>query len=540
MEISVWRGSLLLISAVLCAPLLIVVSHLFIPEVSAWQHLRSTVLADYVANSLTLTLGVGIGTLLIGSVTAWCMTHYEFAARRILRWSLLLPLAMPAYIIAYTYTGMLDVAGPVQQLLREWFNVNYGDYYFPEIRSLPAAILLMSLVLYPYVYILARTAFSEQSQRMREVSSLHGRTSASHFWQVSLPLARPALFTGAALAMMEALADYGTVHYFGINTFTTGIFRSWYAMGNRNVATQLAAILCLFVLLVLVFEQHSRQKLRFYQQGAKQQSNQRDALVGWKSALVSFLCALPVILGFVIPVVQLLWWSASQYEQLWARDFVDLITTTFSLGILTAVLVVVIAIVFSYQQRWSASSLSRWQLRLLSLGYAIPGMVIAVGVLIMLGWGDAQLNHLSHTLTGDYVGLVLSGTAVALILAYCIRFLSIALQNTESGMMRISPAIDDAASTLGAGKFRLLAKIHTPLLRASVISAALLVFVDVLKELPATLVLRPFNVNTLAVRAYELASDERLIDAALPAITIVLVGLIPIVVLTKALDKGYS
>ena len=527
-----------MISAALLAPLLIVIGHLFIPDVEAWHHLIDTVLADYVLNSLVLTVGVALGALFIGTSTAWLMTQYEFWGRGPLRFLLLLPLAMPAYIIAYTYTGMLDVSGWVQLMLRESLGWQYGDYWFPDVRSMPFAIGLMALVLYPYVYMLARTAFSEQGVNLREVSLTMGLSKTQHFYRVSLPLARPALLTGAALAMMEALADYGTVQYFGINTFTTGIFRSWYAMGNRTAATQLAGVLCLFVLLVLVLEQHGRRQLKYYQKvNASSAQEQRIRLSGWRAGVTFLVCVTPVLLGFLIPLLQLIYWAINVFELAAIDDFISLALGSFSLAAVTALVVVTLAVLFSYQLRWHASFANRWQVRLLSLGYALPGMVIAVGALIMLGQLDQWLNHFTYAVSGNYIGLLLSGSLFALVFCYSIRFLSVALQNTEAGIARISPSIDDAAQTLGASRWRIFHRIHSPLLRTSVLTAGLLVFVDVLKELPATLVLRPFNFNTLAVRTYELASDERLFEAALPALTIVLVGLLPIIIITRTLDK---
>lgn len=527
---------LVLLTAALLAPLAVVLGHFAIPELAIWQHLIDTVLASYVINSVILALGVALGTLLLGTLTAWLMSHYSFAGRGVLRVALLLPLAMPAYIIAYSYTGLLDVSGPVQQLLREVFAWRVGDYWFPQVRSLPSAIILMSLVLYPYVYILARTAFSEQSASMREVARIHGYTSVKYLFKVSIPLARPALFTGAALAMMESLADYGTVQFFGINTFTTGIFRSWYAMGSRTTAIQLAGLLSLFVLVLLVFEQHSRRRLKYFQQSIVKPST-RTVLSGWRNVLVSACCFLPFILGFLIPSIQLLIWASMTLDHVVWADYWQLVSATFGLALTTAAIVVLIATLFSYQNRWVASAFSRWQVRLLSLGYALPGMVIAVGALIVLGWFDGLINNVVHAITGEYVGLILSGTILALVFCYCIRFMSVALQNTEAGMQRIKPSLDEAAQTMGASRSELLRRIHLPLLRASLLSAGLLVFVDVLKELPATLVLRPFNFNTLAVRAYEMASDERLFDAALPALTIVAVSIVPIFLITKTIDN---
>ncbi|WP_240612693.1 ABC transporter permease [Alteromonas flava] len=528
-----------LIALALLAPLLIILGHLFFPDWQVWQHLVNTVLADYVSNSLGLAFGVALGTLLIGGSCAWLMATFEFPLRSISRVLLLLPLAMPAYISAYSYTGMLDVAGPVQTWIRQVFNWQYGDYWFPEVRSIPFAILLMSLVLYPYVYILARTAFAEQSARMFEIAQTHGYSRWRFFWLVSLPLARPALLTGAALAMMEVLADYGTVHYFGINTFTTGIFRAWYAMGNRSAAAQLAGLLCLFVLLVLVLEQYSRRKLKFFQSGQSSSApSTRSKLKGWRAGAATIWILTPVVLGFILPTMQLLLWVFESWRGVDWQGYWELIVATFSVALLSAVLVVLLALLFTYQARWVASQLSVWQVRLLSLGYALPGMVIAIGALIVLGQLDHWLNDIWHAANGQFIGLVFSGSLFALVFCYAIRFLSVALQNSEAGAARIAPSIDDAALTLGQGRLRTFSKIHLPLMRASILSASLLVFVDVLKELPATLVLRPFNFNTLAVRAYEMASDERLYDAALPALTIVGVSLLPIFVLTRMLDKG--
>ncbi len=523
----------------LLAPLSIVLAHLFFPDGAAWSHLVDTVLFDYIINSLTLTIGVAIGALLIGTASAWVMTHYEFSLRKPMRVLLLLPLAMPAYILAYSYTGLLDVSGPVQSALRAYFSWSYGDYWFPDIRSMPFAIILMSLVLYPYVYILARTAFAEQSQSMHEVAQIHGLSTSQFFLRVSLPLARPALFTGAALAMMEVLADYGTVQYFGISTFTTGIFRSWYAMGNRTAATQLAGLLCLFVLCILVIEQHSRRKLKFYQSGTTlRRSAPRKRLTGWRNGVAIGVVSVPVVLGFLLPTVQLGVWAYSSWGDVDWPEYTRLIKATFSVAIITAVLVVTIALAFTYQQRWLPSRLALWEVRGLNLGYALPGMVIAIGALIVLGRVDNWANHLWYSMYGEYVGLIFSGTLFALIFCYCIRFMSVAIQNTESGAARLNPSVDDAAQSLGSGRVKTFFLIHFPIIRASILSAGLLVFVDVLKELPATLVLRPFNFNTLAVKTYELASDERLYDAALPALTIVVVSLLPIFVITKWLDRG--
>jgi iron(III) transport system permease protein len=519
-------------------PVLVVLGSLVTPQPQLWTHLLDTVLADYVINSLVLALGVGLLSAGIGTFTAWTVARYQFAGRTLVQWLLLLPMAIPAYIMAYSYTGLLDFAGPVQSQLRLWFNWSYGDYYFPEIRSLPGAILMLSLVLYPYVYMLARTAFRQQSGSLLEASRTLGLTPRQHFWKVALPVARPAILTGAALAMMEALADYGTVQYFGVTTFTTGIFRTWFGMGNQLGAAQLSALLCSFVLLLLYLEQWSRRKLKFYQQGQKQQEPSRQPVQGLTGFSLLLLCLLPVIFGFFLPALQLVGWALERLEQLWSADFVQLLINSFSLAALTAVVTASLALCFAYAKRLSGHWSLVLPVRVAAMGYALPGTVIAIGVMIPLAALDNSIDLWAERQFGIRTGLLLSGTLVALVLAYTVRFMAVALHSVEAGLMNITPSMDNAARSLGESPLGVLKRVHLPLLRASVLSALLLVFVDVLKELPATLLLRPFNFNTLSVRTYELASDERLADAALPALAIVLIGLIPVILLSRALDRS--
>jgi iron(III) transport system permease protein len=534
----IWRWSVLIPALLLAMPVIVVFASVLSPDIEVWRHLRQTVLADYITNSLLLAFGTGVGALLIGTGSAWLVSQYQFYGRRVLQWLLLLPLAMPAYIIAYTYTGMLDFAGPLQQALRRYFGWEYGDYWFPEIRSLTGAILMLSLVLYPYVYMLARSAFREQSVSMLEASRTLGFSPRQHFWKVALPLARPALLTGAALAMMEAFADYGTVQYFGIATFTTGIFRTWFGMGSQGGAAQLAALLSTFVLVLLVLEQWSRRKIRYFFQGQRQQYSPLRLLSPLRQLLVALLCLLPVLLGFIIPATQLASWALPNWAVLLSADFIRLIWNSFSLAALAAVLSVMLALLFGYASRLRRDPLVRLPVRLAALGYAIPGTVIAIGVMIPLAWVDRNIDLLAEQWFDVRTGLLLSGTLFALLLAYSVRFLAVSLHSVEAGLQRIKPSMDNAARSLGASPLQVLRQVHVPLLRGSVLTSLMLVFVDVLKELPATLILRPFNFNTLAVRTYELASDERLADAALPALAIVCVSIIPVILLSRTLDAS--
>ncbi len=532
-----WFVGIALGCFILAAPVGLVFVSLFFPQPEIWQHLYSTVLSDYIVNSLVLAFGVGILVIVIGTVLAWCIARYEFAGRKQLQWLILLPMAMPAYIIAYTYTGLLDFAGPVQTFLRETFHWQHGDYYFPDIRSLPGAIIMLSLVLYPYVYMLARTAFSEQPASIEEVSRSLGVSPSKHLFKVVLPLARPAILMGAALAMMEAFADYGTVQYFGLSTFTTGIFRTWFGLGNSIAAAQLATMLISFVVLLLILEYLSRRKIRYYFQGQRAQQVDRQKLTGSKAFWVPFVCVIPVFFGFILPVLQLCNWASRTYSTQLNSEFWLLLWNSFYLAAIAAITAVILALLFAYGKRLNPIKPIKFLVGVVNLGYAVPGTVIAIGAMISLSWLDIKVNTLTESWFDVSVGLVFSGSLFALILVYSSRFLAVAMHNIDTGLARIKPSMDDAARSLGHKPLQILRTIHVPLMKTSVLSALLLVFVDVLKELPATLILRPFNFNTLAVRAFELASDERLMDAALPALAIVSVGILPIILLTMLMDK---
>ena len=505
-------------------------------NIQNWQHLIDNVLSEYIINSAVLMIGVGLLSACIGSLLAWIVVRYDFYGRSACQWLILLPLAMPAYIIAYAYTGMFDFAGPVQTYLRDIFEWSANDYYFPEVRSMGGAISLMALVLYPYVYLMARVAFQSQSTSLEEVSMVAGKTAFQHFVSVSLPLALPAILLGAILTMMEALADFGTVQYFGVPTLTTGIYRTWFGMGDISTASQLSALLCTLVFVLLYLEFSSRKTSQAYQ-GKQSLKRSLIKVRPVKAICLLSVCLLPVCLGFLVPFVQLFSWSLSYTQDASLEEFIGLGINSLMLAFLGAAFIVLFALIVSYSKRRFPSKRMNVSSRFVSLGYAMPGTVIAVGVLVPMGWLDMQINHLTQMLTGATVGLVFSGTIFILIFAYLVRFASIAIQHTDSGLQRIPTSIDEVALSLSKTPRHTFFNIHLPLIRASVLSATLLVFVDILKELPATLVLRPFDFNTLAVKTFELASDERLIAASLPAISIVVVGILPVVLLTKTLDK---
>ncbi len=533
-----WLGFSALFTALLLSlPILVIAGFIFSGSGEVFQHLLETVLIDYVSNSLLLMWGVGIGVLLIGVPAAWLTSVCEFPGRRILSWALLLPLAVPAYIIAYTYTGLLDFAGPVQSLIRQLTGWGYGDYWFFEVRSLTGAMLMLTLVLYPYVYLLSRAAFLEQSTNTLEVSRTLGLSNAQAFFRVALPLARPAIIAGLSLALMETLADYGTVQYFGVSTFTTGIFRTFYGFGDAAAASQLAGFLLLFVALLVVMEKYSRRKVRYHSSSETKAKAKRITLRGWQAALATLFCLGPVLLGFIIPALQLGWWSFTQAE-LDVAEFISLAWNSFYLALMAAVIAVSFALVLAYARRLSSQPVVNSAVMVAGMGYALPGTIIAVGVIIPFAWLDHRLIEAARAWLGGDPGLLLSGTLIALLFAYTVRFLAVSLGAVQSGLDKIKPSLDGAARTLGCSPLEVLRKIHIPLLRSSVLTAVLIVFVDVLKELPATLILRPFNFNTLAVRAFELASDERLVDAAPASLLIVLVGLVPVILLSRTISRG--
>jgi iron(III) transport system permease protein len=533
-----WDISILGVALLMAVPVLVIGSFVLQPVNDNWHHLAENLLADYVTNSLLLLIGVSVGVLSIGVTTAWLTSMCEFPGRKIFTWTLLLPLAIPAYIIAYTYTGMLDFEGPVQAALRGWFGWGYGDYWFPEVRSIGGAVLMLSLVLYPYVYMLARSAFLEQSVCVLEVSRTLGNSPTASFYRVALPLARPAIVTGLSLALMETLADYGTVQYFGVSTFTTGIFRTWFGMGDSASAAQLSAMLLGFVFVLIVIERWSRKRARFHHTSTRYSEIRRYRLEGFRKYLAFAACLLPVLLGFLLPALQLLVWTFTTAEETISWSFFTLTWHSLMLAAIAAIVAVLLALLLAYGKRLRSTPLIEGSVRAAAMGYAVPGTVIAVGVLIPFAWLDNTVDGWMRGSFGISTGLLLSGTLVALIFAYTVRFLSVSIQAVESGLAKIKPSMDDAGRSLGLRPMGVLRRIHLPIMKGTVLTALLLVFVDVLKELPATLILRPFNFNTLAVRAYEMAADERLADAGAPALMIVLAGIIPVILLSRAISRA--
>ncbi len=533
-----WIVISFLTALVIFVPIGTIGINLFTPGSENWPHLVDTVLVEYITNSLWLMLGVTLGAGSIGVTTAWLTSMYRFPGRSWLTWLLLLPLAMPAYIIAYTYTGMLDVSGPLQGWIRDTFGLSYGEYWFPEIRSIGGAIVMFSLVLYPYVYLMARAAFIGQSICVLEVSRTLGCSAWHSFSQVAVPLARPAIVAGLSLALMETLADFGTVQYFGVSTFTTGIYRTWFGMFDGVAAAQLAAILLLFVFGLILLERGSRHRAHFHHTTNRYQRLPEIGLSrGW-AVLAFTVCLLPLLLGFILPTIQLVIWAVETYGAMVDERFVQLAWHSLVLAGGAAIIALVPALLLGYGNRIHSSGIMRFFTRLSSMGYAIPGTVIAVGILIPFGALDNLVNGWTLAFFDLSVGLVFSGTVFILLFAYTVRFLAVSLQSVEAGLDKIRPSMDEAARSMGSNRTTVLRQIHLPIMKGSLLTAVVIVFVDVMKELPATLILRPFDFNTLAVRAYELASDERLADSSTAALAIVFVGIIPVILLSAAISRS--
>jgi len=535
-----WPLVAMIVAMIVCLPILSVLWLAFNPEENIWPHLVDTVLAGYVATTIGLMLGVAAGTLLIGISTAWLVTHYDFLGRKLFNWALLLPFAVPAYVIAYIYTDLLEFAGPVQSTLRDLFGWKLAtDYWFPNIRTLPGAILMMVLVLYPYVYLLARAAFLEQSASVLEAARALGGSASSRFFRVALPMARPAIAVGLAMALMETLNDFGTVDYFAVRTLTAGLYDVWLGMNNLGGGAQIASLLLVFVMILVGIEKISRRHQQNYLPTASRfRRLSRKPLTGTAGISAIVVCVLPILLGFVIPAWVLVEYAIRYFDVSWTSDFRQIALNSVGLSATAASCAVAIGILLSYSQRLRPTRLLKTSVNVSSLGYAVPGAVLAIGVIIPFAAWDNTVDAFMRQQFDYSTGLILSGTVFALVFAYTVRFLAVAYGSVDASMAKISPHMDDAARSLGQSSLGILTRIHLPLMKSGVLTAALVVFVDCMKELPATLVLRPFNFDTLATHVYQFASDELIGEAALGSLLIVLVGLAPVILLTTTIDRS--
>jgi len=520
------------VAFVVATPILVVVSSLLTPSLDVWSHLWQTQLLELIWNTLTLIVGVGGGVALLGTGLAWLTTMYRFPGRAAFEWLLILPLAVPAYVIGFVFRGLFDYTGPMQTGLRRLLG---PGIWFPDIASTGGVVLVMTLVFYPYVYLLARTAFLEQSETTLEAARALGARRTAVFWRVALPLARPSIAAGLSLAVMEALADFGTVAIYGYNTFTVAIYRVWFGLFNRQAATELASLLLLFTGTVYAIERSWRGRARFYQTERKAHPPAPTMLTGWRAWAASGAAGAVVGAAFLLPVGQLLVWSVTTFR---GSDFdnryPEFALNTLTIAATTAMIAVGAAIVVAYGLRLSRSWVVAACGRIATMGYALPGSVIAVGVLVPLAFLDRAWNDLVRAVWGWDGGLLFTGSMAGLVFAYLARFLALGVHTVEASLVKVTPSMDMAGRSLGLSPGGVLRRIHLPLIRGGLCTGAILVFVEVIKEMPATLLLRPFGYETLAVRIWQLTSESFWEAAALPALTIVAAGIFPILILARS------
>jgi iron(III) transport system permease protein len=534
----IWRVGAFSVAALVALPLLGLATSIMSWQSDLWRHLAATQLSDIALNTLILLLVVGTGSAVIGAGTAWLVTMHRFPGSRVFEWALLLPLVMPTYIIGYAYADLMAFAGPLQSGLRAAMGWGRGDYWFPDLGSATGVAVLFTLVLYPYVYLAARAAFLAQSQPLLDASRILGHGPWWTFLRVGVPMARPAIMAGLALALLEALADFGTVQYYGVHTLTTAIYRTWYGMGNREGAAQIAMVLLAIALLLIVLERQSRGRARFHIASNLRQQTVPEHFAPGAGLLALLACALPVLLGFVVPTLHLARLASSSSAWITNQDFLREVTHSLLLAATAAVVIAGLAVFLAYAGRVARKRSLNRTIEFASLGYAIPGAVIAVGILLPLVAVDRALDDTLRALFGVSPGLLLSGTAFALLLAYTVRFLAVGLANVGPGLAAIDPAMDASARILGAKPREILRRIHLPMLRGPALTAAIVAFVEVIKELPATLLIRPFNFDTLAIGVYRFASDERLAQAAVGAMVIVAASLLPVIFLSRAISAS--
>ncbi|EKP0308995.1 iron ABC transporter permease [Aeromonas veronii] len=533
-----WMTGSWAIALLLGLPVIALLFSAFSAEGELFRHLADTVLLDYLGNTLGLVVGVVLLSLLFGVPTAWLVAMCQVPGRRALQWALMLPMAMPSYIVAYVYTDLLDYSGPLQAGLRALFGWNSpADYWFPAIRSLGGAAWVLALVLFPYVYLLTRASFLEQSVSLIHSSRLLGCTPWQSFRRLSLPLARPAIMVAVSLVAMETLADFATVHFFAINTLTTAVYDTWLGYGSLATAAKLSCLMLLAVVLLIALERRSRSRQQVFQKSMGHEQPLRYPLKGIGRWLAGLWCWGLVLAGFGLPFVILLDYGVRYFALSWTPEFVRFAGNSLAISALTALLAMGIALLLGFFRRLDGGFKSLLPLRIAAMGYAMPGTVLAIGVLVPLTALDFAINDLAEWLGRQGPGLLLTGTITAIVFGYLVRFVAIAIGSVESSMGKISPSLDMAARSLGQGDGGMLRRVHLPLVRRGLFAGAMLVFIESMKELPAALLLRPFNFDTLATHVYQFVSDEMLERGALGAIVIVLVGLLPLIWVNRTLDS---
>ena len=524
--LSPWYVLPIITLLIFLAPILIILSSIFSDYSDNWEHIYNYVLIDYVINSIVLVSGVSVLVMAIGSVTAWVVTNYNFFGKKFFEWGLILPLAIPPYILAYTFTGLFDSYGTANEIARDLFNLQQSAVLFPNIRNIYGAIIVFAFTLYPYVYLICRTAFLNQSKSMFEVGRTLGLSQTLVFFRLALPLVRPALIAGTMIVAMETLSDFGAVDHFAVSTFTTGIFRTWYGMYDLTTAMQLASMLLIFITFCLIIERTSRRNASYDSVSSNFKPSPVQKLDSLKSFACFLVCFLPIFIGFLLPILEILNWALSFNSGFFDKQFLSISSNTILLSVTSAILCTFIAMMINFSIRYKNSPLLKFINPFLNVGYAVPGLILAVGIVQLFVFVDSKLLI-------SLEGYFLTGSIFGLIFAYVIKSYALANSTYEAGYQKINKAIDDSARVLKSGGFNLLYRVHFPILKTSFFTSILLVTSEVVKELPATLILRPFNFETLAVSTYIYASEERMIEAAAPATAIILIGLIPIYFISK-------
>ena len=527
--LSPWTLLSLLIFCIFASPILIVLASLFGEYSDNWIHLYKYVLGGYVYNSFLLIIGVSTISLFLGIGTAWLTSNYNFFGKNFFDWALILPLAVPPYILAYTFTGLFDSYGTANNLIREIFSLNSEYIFFPNVRNIYGAIIVFSFTLYPYIYLATRIAFINQSRSLREVGETLGFSKFGVFFKLVLPMIRPAIIGGLMLVIMETLSDFGAVEHFAIQTFTTGIFRTWYGMYDLQTAMQLSSLLLIFITFFLVLERFSRNNISYTSGSPTYGKIENKTLTGRKNILSFLFCLTPLSIGFILPISELTNWALNYKLDFFEANFIKNSFNTIYLALLAAIFCTFVALIINFSGRIQKTKFFGFLSSALALGYALPGIILAIGIMQLFIFLDNNLSFLNFVFTGSILGLLV---------AYVIKAYAMSNTSIESGYIRISPYMEDVAKTLRASNFKILTQIHLPLLKTSFLTSIVLVISEVIKELPATLILRPFNFDTLAVSTYIYASEERMYEAAAPAIAIVLVGLIPIYFLTKTIRSS--
>ena len=520
-----------LIFLVFLSPLLVVVASLFGNYSDNWNHLLTYVLSSYVFNSLFLIFGVSIIASILGVGSAWIVSNYNFLGKSFFEWALILPLAVPPYILAYTFTGLFDSYGSANNLVRELFSLNSNYIFFPNIRNIYGAIIVFSFTLYPYIYLATRMALINQSRSILEVGKTLGLNKLGIVFKLALPMIRPAIIAGLMLVIMETLSDFGAVEHFAIPTFTTGIFRTWYGLYDLQTAMQLSSLLLIFVIFFIFIERLSRKNISYTSGSPIYGEIIKVKLKGYKNILAFLICLIPLMVGFVLPILELSNWAINYKLDFFNEDFLKNSANTIYLAVIAAIFCTFLTLLMNFSIRVQKNNFLFFMSSSLTLGYAIPGLILAIGIMQIFNFLD---NYFFSTL----FNFVLTGSILGLVVAYIIKAYALSNSVIEPAYLRVSPYMDDIAKTLNASNLKLLKNIHLPLLKTSFLTSIVLVISEVIKELPATLILRPFNFDTLAVSTYIYASEERMYEAAAPSIAIVLVGLIPIYFLSKTIRSS--